>query len=168
MSPSGLVAALGIYAGTFLVAALSSLAPIVAIEVFLAGATLALHPSAAQLAALVLLAAAGQVVGKLPIYYATRGVAGLPGRRGTLQPGRRTAWLRDANARLERVRAWVARRRSKTLVLASSAGVGLPPFSLAATAAGALAIPARTFCAVIFAGRALRFALIAAAAALAA
>ncbi|HWU86245.1 MAG TPA: hypothetical protein VN253_03185 [Kofleriaceae bacterium] len=69
---------------------------------------------------------------------------------------------------LERVRAWVARRRSKALVLASSAVLGLPPFSLAATTAGALAIPFRTFCAMIFAGRALRFALLTAAALLAA
>ena len=149
MSASELVAALGLPAGTFVVAAVSSVVPLVAIEVFLVGVTLALAPAVAPLPALVLLAAAGQVAGKLPIYYAARGAAGVPG------PHR---------ARLERVRAWVARRPSKLLVLASSAALGLPPFSLAATVAGALTIPARTFCAVIFAGRALRFALIVAAA----
>jgi membrane protein YqaA with SNARE-associated domain len=156
MSPSDLVAALGLYAGTFAVAAVSSLVPLVAIEVFLVGITLALAPSVAPLPALVLLAAAGQVAGKLPIYYAARGAAGLSGRSGRHR------------ARIARIRAWAARRRSKTLVLASSAALGLPPFSLVATAAGALAIPVRTFCAVIFAGRALRFAALAAAAALAA
>jgi membrane protein YqaA with SNARE-associated domain len=152
VTASELVAALGLYAGTFLVAAISSVVPLVAIEVFLVGTTLALAPATAPLPALVLLAAAGQVAGKLPIYYAARGVARAPG------PHR---------ARLERVRAWAARRRGKILVLASSAALGLPPFSLAATVAGALAIPARTFCAVIFAGRALRFALLVAAAILA-
>jgi membrane protein YqaA with SNARE-associated domain len=149
VSASGLVAALGLYAGTFLVAALGSLVPLVAIDVFLVGVVIALGPPAAALPALVLLAAAGQALGKLPIYYASRGVAGLAG------PHR---------PRIERVRAWAARRRSKTLLLASSAALGLPPFSFAATAAGALAIPAPTFCAVIFAGRALRFALLVAAA----
>jgi membrane protein YqaA with SNARE-associated domain len=152
MSAQGLVAALGIYAGAFAVAAVSSVVPIVAIEVFLVGLALALALPPAALAAIVLLAAAGQVTGKLPIYYAARGAAGLAG------PHR---------ARLERLRAWVARYPSKTLVLASSAILGLPPFSLAATAAGALAIPVGTFCAVVFVGRALRFALLVAAAALA-
>lgn len=152
MSASGLVAALGLYAGTFAVAALSSVVPLVAIEVFLAGIVVALGPPPAAIAAIVLLAAAGQVLGKLPIYYAARGAAGLSG------PHR---------ARIERLRAWVARYPSRRLVLASSTVLGLPPFSLAATAAGALDLPVRTFCAVVFAGRALRFALLAAAAALA-
>jgi len=153
VTASGLVAALGLYAGTFAVAAVSAVVPLVAIEVFLVAAALALAPAVAPLPALVLLAAAGQLAGKLPIYYATRGAAALPG------PHR---------ARLDRLRAWVDRRRSKTLVLASSAVLGLPPFSLIATAAGALALPLRTFCAVVLAGRALRFAALVAAAALAA
>jgi membrane protein YqaA with SNARE-associated domain len=147
-----LVAAVGIYAGTFLVAAISSVIPLIAIEVFLAGAVLALEPPPATLPLLVLLAAAGQLAGKLPIYYATRGLADLSGRH--------RAWL-------DRMRAWTARRRSPSLILAVSAILGLPPFSLVATAAGALAIPARTFCAVVFAGRALRFAVIVTVAALA-
>ena len=152
MSASELAAALGPYAGAFAAGAISSVVPLVAIEVFVVGAALALGPAPAPLAAIVLLAAAGQLAGKLPIYYATRGAAGLAGRH---------------RARLERARAWVARRRSKSLVLASSAVLGLPPFSLAATAAGALAVPVRTFSAVVLAGRALRFALLAAAALLA-
>ena len=156
MSPSDVLAALGLYAGTFLVAALSSVIPLVAIEVFLVGVAVAIAPAVAPLPALVLLAAAGQLAGKLPIYYASRGLAGLAARSG---PHR---------ARLDRIRAWADRRRSKPLVLASSAVLGLPPFSLAATAAGALAVPLRTFCAVVLAGRALRFAVLVTAAALAA
>lgn len=152
MSPSELVAAVGIYAGTFLVAAISSVIPLIAIEVFLAGAVLALEPPLAALPLLVLLAAAGQLAGKLPIYYATRSLADLSGRH--------RAWL-------DRMRAWTARRRSPSLILAASAVLGLPPFSLVATAAGPLAVPVRTFCAVVFAGRALRFAVIVTIAALA-
>jgi membrane protein YqaA with SNARE-associated domain len=152
VSPSSIVEAVGLYAGTFLVAAVSSVVPLVAIEVFLVGVALALAPAVAPLPALVLLAAAGQLAGKLPIYYATRGAAGLSG------PHR---------ARLERVRAWIDRGRSKTLVLAASAVLGLPPFSIVATAAGALAVPVRTFCAIVFAGRALRFSVLVATAALA-
>lgn len=156
MSPHAVLAGLGLYAGTFLVAAVSSVIPLVAIEVFLVGVAVAIAPAVAPLPALVALAAAGQLAGKLPIYYAARGLAGL----AACSPRHR--------ARLERVRAWADRRRSRPLILASSAVLGLPPFSLAATAAGALAVPLRTFCAVVLAGRALRFAILVGAAALAA
>jgi membrane protein YqaA with SNARE-associated domain len=161
VSPSELVATLGLYGGTFAVAAVSSVIPIIAIEVFLVGAVLALSPAIAPLPALVLLAAAGQLAGKLPIYYATRGLAGMSSRH----PG--ASARASAIPRIERMRAWVARRRSPTLVLGASAVLGLPPFSIIATAAGALGIGARTFSAVVFAGRALRFAVIAATTALA-
>ncbi|MBA3539040.1 MAG: hypothetical protein H0T79_05385, partial [Deltaproteobacteria bacterium] len=64
-------------------------------------------------------------------------------------------------ARLTRVRAWIARwQKTPLLVLAASALLGLPPFSIVATAAGALAIRTRTFCAIVFVGRAVRFALV--------
>jgi membrane protein YqaA with SNARE-associated domain len=154
-SPPALLEALGLYAGTFLVATLSSVVPLVAIEVFLVGVAVTIAPAVAPLPALVLLAAAGQLAGKLPIYYAARGLAGLAARSARHR------------ARLERVRAWADRRRSKPLVLATSAVLGLPPFSLAATAAGALAVPLRTFCAIVLAGRALRFAILVGIAALA-
>jgi len=142
MSPDELVAAAGIYAGTFAVGAISSVIPIVSIEVFLVGVTIA-H-GAGDAVPLVVLATLGQVLGKLPIYAATRGV--------TAVPGRQRRWV-------EAMRAWVARTGNRpALVLGSSAFLGLPPFSIASTAAGALAIPPRTFCTVIAAGRALRFA----------
>ena len=41
-----------------------------------------------------------------------------------------------------------------------SAVLGVPPFSIMATAAGVLAIRIRAFCAIVVAGRALRFALV--------
>jgi len=137
MTADGLLAVLGVYAGTFAVAAISSVFPLVSIEVFLVALVLARGPGDAV--PIVVLAALGQVVGKLPIYAGARGAGRLGGKR------------------LERVRAWCAKRRPTT-VLAASAVFGLPPFSIIATAAGALAIPVRTFCAVVGAGRAVRFA----------
>jgi len=147
MDADQLVASVGIYAGTFVVAVLGSLLPIVSIEVFLIGLTLAIGPSEAV--PIIVLAASGQVIGKLPIYFAARGITALPGRHRT---------------RVERIRRWVTRWRSSPhVVLASSAVLGLPPFSLIATAAGVLAIRLRTFCIVVAAGRAMRFAFVIAA-----
>ncbi len=146
MSVDQILAAVGIYAGTFVVGAVSSVIPIVSIEVFLVAITLAHGGGLAVGAALVLLATCGQVLGKLPVYFATRGLAGLPGRH---------------HAHVERARRWVARANARpAAVLAVSAIVGLPPFSLASTAAGALGIPPRTFCTVVAAGRAVRFAVL--------
>ncbi|HEY5944903.1 MAG TPA: hypothetical protein VIV40_05400 [Kofleriaceae bacterium] len=132
---------LGIYAGTFAVASASCFVPVISIEVFLVGLTLARGPGDAVL--LVVLATLGQVAGKLPIYYATRGLTNLPGRH--------RRWL-------DRLRGWLARTgRSPDLVLAASALLGLPPFSIASTAAGALDIRAARFCTIIATCRALRF-----------
>lgn len=143
MDVDQLVAGAGIYVATFVVGVVSSLLPLASIEVFLVGITLAIGP--ADAVPIVVLAALGQIVGKLPIYFAARGVATLP----------------KARARVDRVRAWVAKwRRSPTVVLAASAVLGLPPFSMIATAAGVLAIRLRTFCIVVGAGRAVRFAAI--------
>jgi membrane protein YqaA with SNARE-associated domain len=139
-----IVAAVGIYAGTFVVAAVGSVVPIVSIEVFLVALTLAHGPGDAV--PIVLLATAGQLTGKLPIYAAARGVAALPSQR------------------LQRLRAWAARREhGAPIILGSSALLGLPPFSIMATAAGVLAIRLRTFCIVVAIGRAARFAAIIAA-----
>jgi membrane protein YqaA with SNARE-associated domain len=138
------VVACGVYGGAFVVAAISSVIPFVSIDVFLVGIALAASSCFGPL--VVVCAAAGQVVGKLPIYYATRGAAGLPGPQ---------------RARVDRLRAWLARwQRAPRAVLAASAVFGLPPFALAATAAGALGIRVREFCAVVFAGRALHFAIV--------
>jgi membrane protein YqaA with SNARE-associated domain len=142
LTPHTLLASLGIYGGTFAVAAISSVLPFVAIDLFLVG--IALVAPAAGLPLVVLLAAAGQVAGKLPIYYACRGVAALPGRH---------------RARLDRVKAWIARWESAPRsILLTSAVLGLPPFSIVATAAGVLGIGPRTFSALVFLGRGLRFA----------
>lgn len=143
MDVDQLVAAVGIYLATFVIATVGSILPLVSIEVFVVGLTLAIGPDDAI--AVVLLASLGQVLGKLPVYLATRRAAEL----SALQP------------RVARIRTWLAAwQRSPALVLGASAVVGLPPFSLAATAAGLLAIELRTFCIVVGIGRAARFAAI--------
>ena len=144
MNAHAILASLGIYAGSFVVGAISSVIPIVSIDVFVVGVTLAAGSAAAL--GVIVLAAAGQLAGKLPIYYAARGVAALPGPQ---------------RARIDRFRDRMTRwQNAPRLVLATSAVAGLPPFSIVATAAGALAIGVRSFCVVVFSGRAARFAVI--------
>lgn len=143
MTADSLVAALGLFAGTFAVGALSAVIPLASIEVFLAGVVLVRGVDPAGAAALVACAAAGQLAGKLPIYGAARGV-------GAVQ-----------QERVAKLRAWLGRfANAPHLVLAASAVFGLPPFSIMATAAGILEIRVRPFCAIVLAGRALRFAAI--------
>lgn len=145
MDPGSLIDSLGLYAATFAIAVVGSIIPIISIEVFLIG--VAVTTGTGDAVALCAIAAVGQVLGKLPIYYASRGVAEL----STRSPKRA--------ARLARVRTWASRWHPSVL-LATSSTLGLPPFSLLATAAGVLAIPARRFCTVVAVGRALRFAAI--------
>ncbi|CAN5286222.1 hypothetical protein BH11MYX1_BH11MYX1_52960 [soil metagenome] len=54
---------------------------------------------------------------------------------------------------------WFTGRHTYPVLIASTV-LGLPPFSLMATAAGMLAVPARRFCLIVGFGRALRFALL--------
>jgi membrane protein YqaA with SNARE-associated domain len=144
MTSDSLVGAGGIYFAALAIGAISSIVPIISIEVFLVGVTLARGPGDAI--PLIFLATLGQVAGKLPVFFGSRAVADLPGRH--------QKWL-------ARIRAWNARLGGRSyLLLATSAVVGLPPFSVISTAAGALAIPLRAFCIVIAAGRTLRFALL--------
>jgi membrane protein YqaA with SNARE-associated domain len=153
MTPAGIITALGIPVGALVVGALSSVVPLVSIEVFLVTLTIANGASLATAIPIVLLAACGQLAGKLPMYAASRGIASVSGpHRGRL--GR----LRQHLLRL---------RNTPHLALATSAVVGLPPFSIMATAAGAFAIRLPWFCTIVFAGRATRFALVITATALA-
>lgn len=142
MDPGELIATLGLPLATFAIALVGAVVPIVSIEVFLIGVAVIAGPGEAVL--LVPLAALGQLLGKLPIYGAARGLAARSTR---------------SSARIERLRTWFARYHP-TVVLAASALFGLPPFSLAATAAGVLGIHVRTFCVVVGCARALRFAAI--------
>jgi membrane protein YqaA with SNARE-associated domain len=57
------------------------------------------------------------------------------------------------------LRGWLVRTRCRPdVVLAASALLGLPPFALASTAAGALAIPPARFSSIVGICRGLRFA----------
>jgi membrane protein YqaA with SNARE-associated domain len=153
MTPSGIITALGIYGGALAVGAISSIVPLVSIEVFLVTLTIADGASLPTAIAIVLLAAVGQLAGKLPMYAASRGIASVEG------PHRK---------RVERLRQRLTRlRNTPHLALATSALVGLPPFYVMATAAGAFAIRLPWFCTIVLAGRAARFALVIAATVLA-
>jgi membrane protein YqaA with SNARE-associated domain len=145
MSGDAIIAAVGIYAGALAVGAVSSVVPVISIEVFLVALALTGHVAGVAAAtALVVLATVGQVAGKLPIYYGARGLASIEGRH--------RRWL-------ERFRAWTRRLGNRPLALiGASAVLGVPPFSICSTAAGALQIPVVGFCMTVAAGRATRFA----------
>jgi membrane protein YqaA with SNARE-associated domain len=137
VNPGELIASLGLPIATFVIALVGAVVPIISIEVFLIAVAATIGPADAVL--LVPLAAIGQLLGKLPIYGAARGLTSL------------------AKDRRDRVRSWFSRWHP-TKVLVASAVLGVPPFSLAATAAGVLGIRMRTFCLAVGFGRAVRFA----------
>jgi len=103
------------------------------------------------LVAIVGLAALGQLVGKLPAYFA----------RARHRRARRDPVAEATRRAIERLRAWIDRfRRRPHLVLGRRRAHRLPPFSIVATAAGLLAIRVRAFAAIVLAGRGLRFAIV--------
>ena len=132
----------GIYVGTFLFCAVSGLVPFINTEVFLlyVGAT----ASHAQLPALVLLAALGQMSAKSLLYYGGRGVFRLPRGRG--------------QARIEALRKRLSGGRwAAGGVTFVSALTGLPPFYAISVIAGTLAWPFSRFVLYGTVGRLLRF-----------
>ncbi len=148
--------AVGIYLGSFAIAIVSGVLPIVNAELYLIGIVLAIGgvPEALVLGVLI---AAGQMIGKGVLFQTARGVSLLgEARRPKLA------------ARLERARAKLERWRSKPYcVTFVSAAVGLPPLYLVTLMAGILGIRFRAFLLVGFAGRTLRFGTIGVLAALA-
>jgi len=140
-----LLAACGLYLGTYLVCVLTGLLPALNGEVFLVGLTRLAIDSPTQLPAIVVLAALGQMTAKIILYYVAAGALTLPG--GRLQA--RIASMRD------RVERW----KDKPLwVLAASATIGLPPFYLVTLAAGAMRIRLPVFLAIGVIGRIVHFA----------
>jgi membrane protein YqaA with SNARE-associated domain len=142
-----LLAMLGLYGGTFVVAIISGLVPLVNAEVVLIGLVRLVVTDPSQLPALVVLTAVGQMIAKIGLYHASRGMIELP-------RGRYREKILAARARLER---W---RSRPYLVYSLSASLGVPPFYLTVLAAGALAIRFSAFVAIGLAGRLLRFAVI--------
>lgn len=145
----------GIYVAMFVVALISGVFPLVNSELALVGVALG-GTAVPQLLVLALLAALGQTVTHSTLYLSARGLTSVGEQR-----------RERLRARIERGRAVVARWGTKTtLLLFSSATLGLPPMMLVAVVAGALGIRFRTFVLVGLAGRVLRFAAIAVAAGL--
>jgi membrane protein YqaA with SNARE-associated domain len=142
-----LLAMLGIYGGTFAVSLIAGLVPLVNAEVFLVGLVRIAIDDASQLPWVVVAAAAGQMVAKIGLYHAGRGMLELP--RGRYQ------------AKIEAVRERIERWKSKPYVIYGLSSVlGIPPFYLTVIAAGAMQISFPAFLAIGLAGRLLRFAVL--------
>jgi membrane protein YqaA with SNARE-associated domain len=142
-----LLAMLGIYGGTFAVAVIAALVPLVNVEIFLVGLVRLAIDDASQLPGVVVAAAAGQMVGKIGLYHAGRGMLELP--RGRYR------------AKIAAVRERIERWKSKPYIIYGLSSVlGLPPFYLTVMAAGAMKIKFPAFLAIGMAGRLVRFAVL--------
>ena len=136
---------LGIYGGTFAVSLIAGLIPLVNAEVFLVGLVRLAIDDASQLPWVVVAAAAGQMVAKIGLYHAGRGMLELP--RGRYR------------ALIEAIRERIERWKSKPYIIYGLSSVlGIPPFYLTVIAAGAMQISFQAFLAIAMAGRLLRFA----------
>lgn len=137
---------LGIYAGTFTVCFVGGAVPVVNSEVWLVALTLWLD-SPAPLPAIVVLAAAGQMLAKSLLYATARGALDLPSGR--------------YRERIEKARAYLARWKARpNWFLFTSASVGLPPFYVTTLLAGGLGYRYRAFVSIGLLGRIVRFAVV--------
>ncbi len=139
-----LLATLGLYGATLVIAFLAGMFPLLSIELFLVGvAAWGVEP--ATLAALIGIAAIGHQVAKTLTYYAGAGAFELP--RGKVRD-------RIAAAR-QRIERWNRRPR---LVMFVAAVVGLPPlFLLGYIARPLLSMAFSTFTAISLGGRLVRY-----------
>jgi membrane protein YqaA with SNARE-associated domain len=133
-----------VVAGTFFFCVGSALIPVLHAEAYLVAATLLTPPELHW--PLVVAAASGQMVGKVGMYLAGRGLLLVPGRRMADQIAAATAKYRERKA------------LGGGLVFISAAA-GLPPFYLVSIAAGMLHFPLPRFVVLGLIGRAIRFAL---------
>jgi membrane protein YqaA with SNARE-associated domain len=138
---------LGVYGGTFIVCFLAGLIPFINAEVWLLLVVTTMIASPAPLPAVVVLAAAGQMVAKVLLFYAARGAIAVP-------TGRYKVAIEKARTKVE---AW---RGKPKWVLWASSTLGLPPFYVISLLAGVLDIRLRTFCMIGMAGRVMRFGVI--------
>jgi membrane protein YqaA with SNARE-associated domain len=132
---------------TFAVCMAGSVVPLINTEIYLVTAV-ALSPDAFALP-LVVAAALGQMVGKVGMYFAGRGVLRLPSDR---LRGRIAA----VQARLE------SRPRTGAAVLMASATVGIPPLYVMSIVCGAVRMNLVAFFVIGLVGRLLHFAAVAA------
>ncbi len=134
---------IGIHLSCFSLSIVSALVPWVNGEVLLLSFA-ALVTSPVHLAALVVMASAGQMVGKVVLYWAGRGVIPLRG-------GRISRTINSWKERFEK-----SSSRQMGLVFVSSA-LGIPPFYVITVLAGAFRIRFGRFIAVGTCGRLVRF-----------
>ena len=145
---SDLVAILGLYGGTFAVSLIAGLVPLVNAELCLV-VVVGLVDRSSQLPMIVIAAAVGQMVAKIGLYHAGRGMLELPSGR----------YKSRYRVKLELVRQKLESWKTKPyLVYGVSSVTGLPPFYLTVLAAGAMKIRFNAFLVIGLAGRLLRFA----------
>ena len=121
----------------------SAIIPVLHAETYLVAASLVAPPELRW--PLVIAATSGQMLGKVGMYYAGRGIGLIPGER------------MQRRLRLAAARYRDKRRIGSGLVFVSAAS-GFPPFYLVSIAAGTLAFPLLPFIILGFAGRMIRFA----------
>ncbi|MBW3628135.1 MAG: hypothetical protein KY464_02445 [Gemmatimonadetes bacterium] len=137
---------LALWFGTFAVCVIGAVIPFVNTEIYLLSVS-ALSPRA-FVVPLVFAATAGQMAGKVAMFYAGRGMLRVRGER--LRKG-----LAATRARLE------ARPTFAKLVLFSSATFGIPPLYVMAVACGAVGMGVVPFVAIGTVGRLIHFAAVA-------
>jgi membrane protein YqaA with SNARE-associated domain len=143
-----LLATFGVYGGIAAVAFVAGLFPLVSIEVFLVGLSVARHPAWPDVAVWALLAATGHQIAKTMCY---------AGATNALERGRIKARVEALRGRIER---W---NRYPHTMLALGAAFGLPPlYILAFVAHPIMRIRFVPFTAICFAGRLGRYAVLAA------
>ena len=140
--------ALVLVAGVLVLAFVSAFVPLVSVEVALVAAA-ATGSSGRLLAAQVLAAAVGQMLGKSCFFLGGRGLY--------VWSGRRKAARRPRSERLSRLLARAAKQRVAAITTVFvSAFTGLPPFAVVSAIAGAWRIRLASFFVVGLAGRSAR------------
>jgi len=138
-----IAARIGIYGAAFVVGAISSAIPVIPAEFVLAG-YVAVAGNFWLAIILGLLVATGQMLIKIPMYQAARGATKLT------HPA--------PDGKLAKAKRWIERWKDKPFLLTFvSATVGLPPFYFLVLVAGILDMKFRTFLAVGYLGRVVRF-----------
>jgi membrane protein YqaA with SNARE-associated domain len=131
--------------GTFAFCVGSAIIPVLHAEAYLVTASLVAPPELRW--PLVIAATSGQMLGKIGMYYAGRGIKLIPGERMQRR-------IQLAGARYRE------RRQIGSGLVFVSASSGFPPFYLLSVAAGMLSFPLMPFIIFGFAGRLIRFALV--------
>jgi membrane protein YqaA with SNARE-associated domain len=138
-------------AGVFVLAFVSAFVPLVSIELALVGAA-ATGTSGGLLVAQVLVAAAGQMVGKSCFFLGGRTAFARSKRRKKPRRSRSVQWLERLAARA------AGQRTAAAVTVFVSAVTGLPPFALVSALAGAWRLRLPSFFALGLVGRSARFA----------